>query len=48
MARKIVTLNLKRINKDQPWGFRFVGGTDIPLILKVDKVSCAEVTFISG
>ena len=39
MAREIKTLSLQKVEPNQPWGFRIVGGTDEALILKVDKVS---------
>ena len=39
-AREIKTLSLQKVEPNQPWGFRIVGGTDEALILKVDKV-CA-------
>ena len=38
MAREIKTLSLQKVEPNQPWGFRIVGGTDEALILKVDKV----------
>ena len=37
-AREIKTLSLQKVEPNQPWGFRIVGGTDEALILKVDKV----------
>ena len=40
MSREIVTLVLQRQEKNQPWGFRIIGGTDEALLLKVYKVSC--------
>ena len=39
MTREIKTLSLQKVEPNQPWGFRIVGGTDEALILKVDKVS---------
>jgi len=38
MSREILTLNLQRQEKNQPWGFRIIGGTDEALLLKVYKV----------
>ena len=38
MAREIKNLSLQKVEPNQPWGFRIVGGTDEALILKVDKV----------
>ena len=43
MAREIKTLSLQKVEPNQPWGFRIVGGTDEALILKVDKVSMCLV-----
>ena len=40
MSREILTLDLQRQEKTQPWGFRIIGGTDEALLLKVYKVSC--------
>ena len=40
MSREILTLDLQRQEKNQPWGFRIIGGTDEALLLKVYKVSC--------
>ena len=42
-AREIKTLSLQKVEPNQPWGFRIVGGTDEALILKVDKVSMWHV-----
>ena len=42
MSREIVTLVLQRQEKNQPWGFRIIGGTDEALLLKVYKVSCIK------
>ena len=39
MSREILTLDLQRQEKTQPWGFRIIGGTDEALLLKVYKVS---------
>ena len=43
MTREIKTLSLQKVEPNQPWGFRIVGGTDEALILKVDKVSMCLV-----
>ena len=42
-SREIKTLSLQKVEPNQPWGFRIVGGTDEALILKVDKV-CVNIT----
>ena len=42
MSREIITLVLQRQEKNQPWGFRIIGGTDEALLLKVYKVSCLK------
>lgn len=43
MPREIVTLTLSKKSPNQSWGFRFVGGIDRALIIKVDLVSISEI-----